>query len=221
MKLKNYFKKLFSSLNRRKFYRGGIEHIQPNGIFGWVYCDNQKLDEVQLLYGSNLIAKAKIDTYRNDIARSFDFHGCSGFSIPLLSDEIPEFGKRLKPKVVVLNKKGNRKFEIKLLNQPQNTSDMIKTILNSEFKGFIGNFEGLDKFGNLKIIIKVPIYIKEFKIWIHSNKFKSFTLSSKNCKVTNDNDDWHFLNFEINSNEIALKDVTTNNPNWLLIDTQV
>jgi len=200
----NPLKKFFKIIKKEIAYKGGIEHIQPNSITGWVFHDKQKLDEVQLLYGDNLIAKANIDTYRNDIASVYDFHGCSGFSISI-PDEIPIMGKKLEPKVIVLNDKKNIKFEIKLLNQPKKTREIVKALLNSNFKGFVGNFNGIDKNGNLNIILEVASHIQDINIWMHSNAFEPIPIFSEDYKLNILDDDIKIINFKINIDNIPLK----------------
>ena len=202
----NTFKKFLKIIKREIPYKGGIEHIQPNNISGWVFLDNHKLDEVYLLYGNHLISKAKIDTYRNDIAEIYDFHGCSGFSISI-PEELPIFTKKLVPKIVVFDDKKNIRFEIKSLNKPQKTKDITRALLNSKFRGFIGKFEGLDNNGNLKIVLEVASHIEGIKIWMHSNKFEPLPISiySEEDNINNTSENLKKLIFIINSYDIPLK----------------
>ena len=46
------FKKFSQIIRRRAAFKGGIEQIQPNMISGWVFCNGQKLDFVELVYGN-------------------------------------------------------------------------------------------------------------------------------------------------------------------------
>ena len=63
-------------------WRGGIEHLLPGRISGWVVASVQ-LYEVRLMVGPHLIARSEINQPRPDVCETLHWQGDPGFALML------------------------------------------------------------------------------------------------------------------------------------------
>ena len=95
----NFFKNFFNKRKSNYGLKGGIDTVTPSYISGWIYMSDCKFDEIRLLIGENLVAKANINRYRKDVCEFLNEEGCFGFQLTL-EDLIPLNCIDLKPKII-------------------------------------------------------------------------------------------------------------------------
>ena len=123
-------------------WSGGIEHLLPGLISGWVVAKDMPLQEVLLLVGPHLIARAKINNERPDVCESLDWQGTPGFAL-LLPAELPPVDWQPEPRLLALSADGSQQAELKLMSQPAQTTKLLKALLQSELLGLEGHADGL------------------------------------------------------------------------------
>lgn len=123
-------------------WRGGIEHLLPGMISGWVVAKDVPLHDVRLLVGPHLIARAEINQPRPDVCQSLGWQGTPGFSL-LLPAELPPVDWRPAPRLLALSADGSQQVELTLRSQPEQTAVLLKTLLQSELLGLEGHVDGL------------------------------------------------------------------------------
>jgi len=123
-------------------WSGGIEHLLPGMISGWVVAKDVPLQDVRLLVGPHLIARAEINQPRPDVCQSLGWQGTPGFSL-LLPAELPPVDWRPTPRLLALSADGSQRVELTLRSQPDQTADLLKRLLQSELLGLEGHVDGL------------------------------------------------------------------------------
>lgn len=123
-------------------WSGGIEHLLPGMISGWVVAKDVPLKDVRLLVGPHLIAQAEINQSRPDVCQSLGWQGTPGFSL-LLPAELPPVDWRPAPRLLALSADGSQQVELTLRSQPDQTAVLLKTLLQSELLGLEGHVDGL------------------------------------------------------------------------------
>ena len=123
-------------------WSGGIEHLLPGMISGWVVAKDVPLQDVRLLVGPHLIARAEINQSRPDVCQSLGWQGTPGFSL-LLPAELPPVDWRPAPRLLALSADGSQQVELTLRSQPEQTAVLLKTLLQSELLGLEGHVDGL------------------------------------------------------------------------------
>jgi len=123
-------------------WSGGIEHLLPGLISGWVVAKDVPLQDVRLLVGPHLIARAEINQARPDVCASLGWQGTPGFSL-LLPPELPPVDWRPAPRLLALSADGSQQVELTLRSQPEQTAILLKTLLQSELLGLEGHIDGL------------------------------------------------------------------------------
>jgi hypothetical protein len=121
---------------------GGIEHLLPGLISGWIVARGVPLQEVRLLVGPHLIARAEINQARPDVCESLGWQGTPGFSLRL-SAELPPLEWQPAPRLLALSADGSKQVELTLLHQPEQTTILLKVLLRSELLGLEGHLDGL------------------------------------------------------------------------------
>jgi hypothetical protein len=136
--------KRFMGLRREAViaWSGGIEHLLPGMISGWVVAKDVPLQDVRLLVGPHLIAQAEINQSRPDVCQSLGWQGTPGFSL-LLPAELPPVDWRPAPRLLALSADGSQQVELTLRSQPDQTAVLLKTLLQSELLGLEGHVDGL------------------------------------------------------------------------------
>lgn len=125
-------------------WSGGIEHLLPGLISGWVVAKDVSLQEVRLLVGPHLIARAEINLARPDVCESLSWQGTPGFSL-VLPAELPPVNWQPAPRLLALSADGSRQVELGLMSQPKQTAVLLKALLQSELLGLEGHFDGLQQ----------------------------------------------------------------------------
>ena len=123
-------------------WSGGIEHLLPGLISGWVVAKNFKLQEVRLLVGPHLIARAEINRERPDVCESLGWQGTPGFNLPLPA-ELPPLDWQPTPRLLALSADGSQQVELRLMSQPEQTAVLLKSLLQGELLGLEGHVDGL------------------------------------------------------------------------------
>ena len=123
-------------------WRGGIEHLLPGLISGWVVAKDEPLHEVRLLVGPHLIARAEINQARPDVCESLGWQGTPGFSL-LLPAELPPLDWQPTPRLIALSADGSQQVELALMGKPERTSSLLKALLQSELLGLEGHVDGV------------------------------------------------------------------------------
>jgi|GEM_PF-1569690 len=123
-------------------HRGGIEHLVPGQISGWVVAKGLPLQEVRLLVGPHLIARAEINQARPDVCEKLGWQGTPGFSLELPA-ELPPIDWQPAPRLLALSADGSQQVELGLLGRPQQTAERLKALLQSDLLGLVGHCDGL------------------------------------------------------------------------------
>jgi hypothetical protein len=121
---------------------GGIEHLLPGLISGWVVARDIPLQDVRLLIGPHLIARAEVNQSRPDVCQSLGIQGSPGFLLKLPA-ELPALDWQDVPRLLAMSADGSHQFELDLLANPKLTSQLLKTLLRSDLLGLEGHFDGL------------------------------------------------------------------------------
>jgi len=123
-------------------WSGGIEHLVPGQISGWVVAQGVPLQEVRLLVGPHLIARAEINQARPDVCEKLGWQGTPGFSL-LLPAELPPIDWQPSPRLLAISADGSQQVELGLLGRPQQTAERLKALLQSDLLGLVGHCDGL------------------------------------------------------------------------------
>jgi hypothetical protein len=123
-------------------WSGGIEHLLPGQISGWVVAKGVPLQEVRLLVGPHLIARAEINQPRPDVCESLGWQGTPGFSL-VLPAELPPVDWQPAPRLLAISADGSEKVELGLIGQPKQTAGLLKALLQSDLLGLEGHVDGL------------------------------------------------------------------------------
>jgi len=122
---------------------GGIEFITPSSINGWAFfSDKSNIDELAFFYGENLIAKSKVNIFRDDISKLYSLNFKTGFDIKL-PPELPPMDPKGFPRLTAFRKISERRNDLKLLRKPKITSIALRSVLFNEYLyGISGNVDG-------------------------------------------------------------------------------
>jgi len=144
MKKKGRRLKRFLGLRREAgiAWSGGIEHLLPGQISGWVVAKGVPLQEVRLLVGPHLIARAEINLARPDVCEKLVWQGTPGFSLKLPS-ELPPVDWLPAPRLLAISTDGSQQVELGLLGRSQQTAERLKALLQSDLLGLVGHCDGL------------------------------------------------------------------------------
>jgi len=123
-------------------WSGGIEHLLPGQISGWIIAKDWPLQDVRLLVGPHLIARAEINQARPDVCESLGWQGTPGFTLVLPAD-LPPVDWQPAPRLLALSADGSQQVELTLMSQPKQTAILLKALLQSELLGLEGHFDGL------------------------------------------------------------------------------
>ena len=123
-------------------WSGGIEHLLPGVISGWVVAKNVPLQDVRLLVGPHLIARAEINQPRPDVCETLGWQGTPGFSL-VLPAELPPVDWQPEPRLLALSADGSQQLELKLMGRPKQTAVLLKALLQGELLGLEGHVDGL------------------------------------------------------------------------------
>jgi hypothetical protein len=123
-------------------WSGGIEHLLPGQISGWVVAKGGPLQEVRLLVGPHLIARTEINQPRPDVCESLGWQGTPGFSL-VLPAELPPIDWQPAPRLLAINADSSQQVELGLIGQPKQTAERLKALLQSDLLGLEGHVDGL------------------------------------------------------------------------------
>jgi hypothetical protein len=123
-------------------WSGGIEHLLPGQISGWIVAKDVPLQDVRLLVGPHLIARTEINRARPDVCESLGGQGTPGFAL-VLPAELPPVDWQPAPRLLAISADGSQQVELTLMNQPEQTTILLKALLQSELLGLEGHFDGL------------------------------------------------------------------------------
>ena len=123
-------------------WSGGVEHLLPGLISGWVVAKDVPLQDVRLLVGPHLIAKAEINQARPDVCEALGWQGTPGFAL-VLPAELPPLDWQPAPRLLALSADGSQQLELRLISNPRLTAGLLKALLQSELLGLEGHVDGL------------------------------------------------------------------------------
>jgi hypothetical protein len=123
-------------------WSGGIEHLLPGQISGWVVAKDVPLQEVRLLVGHHLIAQAEINQARPDVCEKLGWQGTPGFSL-VLPAELPPVDWQPSPRLLAISADASQQVELGLIGKPQQTAGVLKALLQSDLLGLEGHVDGL------------------------------------------------------------------------------
>jgi hypothetical protein len=123
-------------------WSGGIEHLLPGQISGWVVAKGVPLQEVRLLVGHLLIARAEINQARPDVCESLGWQGTPGFSL-VLPAELPPVDWQPAPRLLAISADASQQLELGLIGKTQQTAGLLKALLRSDLLGLEGHVDGL------------------------------------------------------------------------------
>jgi hypothetical protein len=123
-------------------WSGGIEHLLPGQISGWVVAKDVPLQEVRLLVGHHLIAQAEINQARPDVCEKLGWQGTPGFSL-VLPAELPPVDWQPAPRLLAISADASQQVELGLIGKPQQTAGLLKALLQSDLLGLEGHVDGL------------------------------------------------------------------------------
>jgi hypothetical protein len=123
-------------------WSGGIEHLLPGQISGWVVAKDVPLQEVRLLVGHHLIAQAEINQARPDVCEKLGWQGTPGFSL-VLPAELPPVDWQPAPRLLAISADASQQVELGLIGKPQQTAGVLKALLQSDLLGLEGHVDGL------------------------------------------------------------------------------
>jgi hypothetical protein len=139
----------YLGLRRKKggsVHSGGIEHLLPGRISGWVVAKGVALLEVRLLVGPHLIARAEINQSRPDVCEALGWEGQPGFTIvlpALLPAGLPPLQGQGQPRLLALSADGSLQVELQLVQRPQQTQGLLEALLQSDLLGLDGHCDGI------------------------------------------------------------------------------
>lgn len=122
-------------------HSGGIEHLMPGRISGWVVANKAEMHEVRLLVGPHLIARAEINQPRPDVCEVLGWRGQPGFAL-VLPGELPQLDWTQPPRLLALSADGSVQVELGLLQKGQKTAERLKALLQSDALGLDGHSDG-------------------------------------------------------------------------------
>lgn len=123
-------------------HHGGIEHLLPGRISGWVLGSNEAFHEVRLLVGAHMIARAEVNQGRPDVCDQLGREGTPGFSLALPA-ELPPLDWNKPARLLALSADGRQQAELQLIGKKTDTSAQLRQLLQSEVLGLDGHFDGL------------------------------------------------------------------------------
>lgn len=125
-------------------HSGGIEHLMPGRISGWVVAKRGALQEVRLLVGPNLIARADINLPRPDVCETLGWQGQPGFAL-MLPGELPPLDWSQQPRLLALSADGSVQVELGMLRQGEQAAARLRGMLQSDALGLEGHCDGLQQ----------------------------------------------------------------------------
>ncbi len=156
-------------LNSSKHTKGGIDFISPAQISGWVYSNKISYDKVKFFINKELISCSIINEIRKDVTSSLGVECSPGFTIKLPQ----KFNKVVKSKdILILAYSSNElyKHTLKLIKNPNLTYKKLEKLMNSNFLGLNGHFDGMTSNGLLHGWAAKPNQHSSATVWLHSKK---------------------------------------------------
>ncbi|UPM49173.1 hypothetical protein MY494_07370 [Synechococcus sp. A10-1-5-1] len=123
-------------------HQGGIEHLLPGRLSGWVFGASEPFHEVRLLVGAHLIARAEVDQSRPDVCEQLGREGTPGFSLALPA-ELPPLDWSQPARLLALSADGRHQADLRLIGKKADTSVELSQLLQSDALGLEGHFDGL------------------------------------------------------------------------------
>jgi hypothetical protein len=148
-------------------HHGGIEHLLPGKISGWVVGADAPFHEVRLLVGAHLIARAEINQNRPDVCAQLGHEGTPGFSMEL-PGELPPLDWTQPPRLLALSADGRRQADLQHMGKGEDTAQQLRQLLQSEALGLEGHCDGVVE-GQLQGWAARRRQIKPAQIWLQAD----------------------------------------------------
>ena len=161
-------------------HHGGIEHLLPGRLSGWVFGDSEPFYEVRLLVGAHLIARAKVDQSRPDVCAQLGREGTPGFSLALPA-ELPPLDWSQPARLLALSADGRQQAELQLIGKKADTAAQLRQLLQSEALGLDGHFDGLVG-GQLQGWAARRGQSKPAQIWLQAVGQEPISIECQQCR---------------------------------------
>lgn len=125
-----------------KNHLGGIEHVFPGRITGWVFGKATEFKEVRLLVDGYMVARCEVGISRPDVCKKLHRDGDPGFALRIPGG-LPDIDLTQKPKLLALSKDGRDNAELNIIGDPDRTSQTLQTLLVSDCLGLEGHCDGI------------------------------------------------------------------------------
>lgn len=153
-------------------YLGGIEHLFPGLISGWVFGQAGEFHEVRLLVGSNMIARCEINQSRPDVCQQLRREGTPGFGLKL-PGELPPLDWSQPARLLALSADGRQQAELQIPGKGVNTAQQLQELLRSDALGLEGHFDGVID-GHLQGWAAKHNQVKSAEIWMQGKDLEPF-----------------------------------------------
>ena len=166
----NKFLSKKSSKKKRFSELGFIESILPNEISGWFISEDNSLNKIGLFHSNKLLKETSINIRRVDVSEKYNFLGETGFKLELDQSILRKLNKNVDPyfEVRAINEEGKPStYKIKSVQNPELTSQMLKSSLNTFLIGSDGYLEGLKYDGFIYGWISSNNLNGQDFIWVH------------------------------------------------------
>ncbi len=138
----NFFRNFLNKKKSNYDLKCVIDTITPSSISGWIYKKDCKFDEIRLIIGEKLVAKANINLFRKDVCEFLNEEGSFGFLLTF-EDIVSKNFIDLKPKIIANNLDFSKIFEIDTIKQELNFEEIWKSIIKNNLIGCKGHLDGL------------------------------------------------------------------------------
>ena len=122
--------------------KGGLEHITPSVISGWVHHPGLPLREVSLCIGPNRIAAAPIDVHRADVEAHLGLSGRFAFDLRIPAD-LPLLEMTAEPVLMAISADGLQSWPLRLMREAEATTLRLQVALRQDLRGLRGHCDGL------------------------------------------------------------------------------
>ena len=142
--------------------------ITPSLIAGWAYHPDFPLSDVRLLVGPHVLAQARLDQPRPDVAEHLQVSGNFGFELDIPAD-LPLLRMEATPEVLALSSVGSQRFPLAFIGARSSTQERLSAALQPELRGLRGHFDGLSPDGSrllgwcYKVGARQPA-----RVWLHA-----------------------------------------------------
>lgn len=152
---------------------GYLESILPNKISGWFFSREGTYEKIGLFYDGKLLKETNIDIDRIDVSNKYNVEKKCGFSIHLDHNYLENTKIENENLLYVspIDNLGVSNYELKYLNDAENTNLILRLALDEPIIGSEGYLEGLKDDGLIHGWISMNVNeLSQKFIWAHGLK---------------------------------------------------